>query len=142
METRFTKIGVESRRILQVADLDRQHTTILNEPPPFITTEELGRFAADYRRLMTEATAVVLTGSLPAGLPPEIYGSLATLRGRGRVPPIIDARGPALWYAVSRRPALVIARPRTRRCRHGRVGPMPPGRADAAGRADAIGVGS
>ena len=76
--TGFTAISGESRRILEVADADRGHTTILNEPPPYITTEELGRFAADYRRLMTGAAAVVLSGSLPVGLPPEIYGSLAT----------------------------------------------------------------
>ena len=111
VENRFTAIGGESRRTLEVADSDRQHTTILNEPAPYITTEELGRFAADYRRLMTEAEAVVLSGSLPASLPPEIYGSLATYAAEAGVPTIIDAGGPDLWYGASRRPALVIPGP-------------------------------
>jgi len=111
VETRFTAISGESRRTLEVADSDREHTTILNEPAPFITTEELGRFAADYRRLMTEATAAVLCGSLPVGLPPEIYGSLATYAAEAGVPTIIDARGQALQYGASRRPALVIPGP-------------------------------
>ena len=35
------------------------------EPGPYITPEELGQFAADYRRLMAGAAAVVLCGSLP-----------------------------------------------------------------------------
>jgi tagatose 6-phosphate kinase len=48
------------------------------EPGPYITTEELGRFAADYRRLLAGAAAVVLCGSLPDGLPADIYGSLVT----------------------------------------------------------------
>jgi tagatose 6-phosphate kinase len=108
VETRFTTISGESRRTLEVADTARNHTTILNEPPPYITTEELGRFAADYRRLLTGATVVVLSGTLPAGLPPEIYGSLATYAAEAGVPAIIDAAGPALWYGASRGPALVI----------------------------------
>jgi tagatose 6-phosphate kinase len=109
--TRFTTISGESRRTLEVADTDRQHTTILNEPPPYITTEELGRFAADYRTLMAEATAVVLCGSLPDGLPPEIYGSLATYAAEAGVPTIVDAGGSALRYAAARHPALVIPGP-------------------------------
>ena len=108
--TGFTAISGESRRILEVSDAERGHTTILNEPPPYITTEELGRFAADYRRLMTEAAAVVLSGSLPVGLPPEIYGSLATYAAEARVPTIIDAGGEALRYGAARRPAVVVTR--------------------------------
>lgn len=123
VENRFTAISGESRRTLEVADSDREHTTILNEPAPYITTEELGRFAADYRRLMKEATTVVLSGSLPASLPPEIYGSLATYAAEAGVPTIIDAGGPDLWYGASRRPALVI--------------PGPGGQADADGIAGA-----
>jgi tagatose 6-phosphate kinase len=123
--TGFTEISGESRRILEVADAERGHTTILNEPPPYITTEELGRFAADYRRLMTEAAAVVLSGSLPVGLPPEIYGSLATYAAEARVPTIIDAGGEALRYGAARRPAVVVTRL-----------PSPAGAADSAGAAD------
>jgi tagatose 6-phosphate kinase len=108
--TGFTAISGESRRILEVADAERGHTTILNEPPPYITTEELGRFAADYRRLMTEAAAVVMSGSLPVGLPPEIYGSLATYAAEAQVPTIIDAGGEALRYGAARRPAVVVTR--------------------------------
>ncbi len=123
--TGFTAISGESRRILEVSDAERGHTTILNEPPPYITTEELGRFAADYRRLMTEAVAVVLSGSLPVGLPPEIYGSLATYAAEAQVPTIIDAGGEALRYGAARRPAVVVTRL-----------PSPAGAADSAGAAD------
>jgi tagatose 6-phosphate kinase len=111
VDTRFTTISGESRRILEVADAEREQTTMLNEPAPYITTEELGRFAADYRKLMTEATVAVLCGSLPASLPPEIYGSLTSYAAEAGVPTIIDAEGPALRYGASRRPALAIPGP-------------------------------
>ena len=75
----FTEIGRESRRVLEVTDTASRQTMRLREPGPYVTTEVLGRFAADYRRLLADATAVgVLCGTLPAGLPPEIYGN----RGR------------------------------------------------------------
>jgi tagatose 6-phosphate kinase len=104
----FTEIGRESRRILEVTDTASARTMRLREPGPYVTTEELGRFAADYRRLLADATAVVLCGTLPAGLPPEIYGSLATWAAEAGVPVILSAGGSALRYAASRRPDLVV----------------------------------
>jgi tagatose 6-phosphate kinase len=104
----FTGIGRESRRVLEVLDHATGRRLQFSEPGPFITTEELGRFAADYRRWLAGATAVVLCGSLPAGMPPEIYGSLATYAAEAGVPAILDAGGPALRYGVARHPALVI----------------------------------
>src|SRR6266702_1680319 len=79
------------------------------EPAPYITTEELGRFAADYRRLMTGAAAVVLCGSLPDGLPADTYGSLVTYAVEAGVPVILDAGGEELKHAVGHGPDLVIA---------------------------------
>jgi len=132
VDTRFTTISGESRRILEVADAQRGQTTMLNEPPPYITTEELGRFAADYRKLMTEATVAVLCGSLPASLPPEIYGSLTSYATEAGVPTIIAAEGPALGYGASRRPALAIPGPDGPPDLPGQAGPAGPGRVDAA----------
>jgi tagatose 6-phosphate kinase len=106
--TQFTWITGESRRVVEVADAPSDTITTFCEPAPYITTEELGRLAADYRALMADATVAVLCGSLPAGLPAETYGSLATYAAEAGVPVVLDAAGTALWPAVSRRPALVI----------------------------------
>jgi tagatose 6-phosphate kinase len=53
---------------------------------------------------------VVLCGSLPAGLPPETYGSLASYAAEAGVPAVLDAGGSALWHAAARRPALAVPR--------------------------------
>lgn len=119
--TAFTLIGQESRRVLDVRDTDSGRQLRLIEPGPYITTEELGRFAADYRRLLSGAAAVVLCGSLPAGMPAEVYGTLATYAAEAGVPAILDAGGAALRYGAARRPALVIP------------DPDPAGEANAAG---------
>lgn len=106
--TQFTRIAAESRRVVRVADASAGTVTGFEEPAPYITTEELGRLAADYRALLDGATAVVLCGSLPAGLPAETYGSLTSYATGAGVPVILDAGGSALRYGAARGPALAI----------------------------------
>jgi tagatose 6-phosphate kinase len=109
--TRFTRIGAETRRVVLVGDTATGTTTTFREPAPYITTEELGRLAADYRGLLEGATAVVLCGSLPAGLPSDIYGSLISYAAGAGVPVVLEARGTELRYGAARGPALVIPEP-------------------------------
>ncbi len=106
--TQFTRIGAESRRTVRITDAAAGQVTSLEEPAPYITTEELGRLAADYRALLDGATAVVLCGSLPAGLPAETYGSLTSYAAEAGVPVILNAGGSALRHGAARGPALVI----------------------------------
>jgi tagatose 6-phosphate kinase len=106
--TQFTHIAAETRRVLLVRDLATGQITSLREPAPYITTEELGRLAADYRSLLDGADAVVLSGSLPAGLPAETYGSLVSYAAQAGVPVVLNAGGSALRYGAARRPTLVI----------------------------------
>ena len=105
--TRFTRIAAETRRVVRVTD-SYGHATSFREPAPYITTEELGRLAADYRAMLDDATAVVLSGTLPAGLPTETYGSLTSYATAAGVPVILDAGGSALRYGAARGPALVV----------------------------------
>jgi len=118
--TAFTLIRGESRRIFRFtgpgvpgtgkAAADPDGAVLrFGEPGPYITTEELGRLAADYRRLLAGAAAVVLCGSLPDGLPPDVYGSLVTYAAEAGVPAILDAGGEELKHAVGHGPDLVVA---------------------------------
>jgi tagatose 6-phosphate kinase len=106
--TAFTRIGRESRRVVEVLDEAREESTRLSEPAPFITTEELGRFAGEFRKLVPGADAVVLSGGLASGLPMDIYASLASYAAEASVPAIVHAGGPALWRSLDRHPALVV----------------------------------
>ena len=109
--TQFTRIARESRRLVEVTDAETGTTTSFAEPSPYITTEELGRLAADYRDLLDGASAAVLCGGLPDGLPPETYATFATYAAEAGVPVVLDAGAAALWPAAARRPALVIPEP-------------------------------
>jgi tagatose 6-phosphate kinase len=106
--TAFTLIRGESRRFFRFSGPDVPARRF-SEPGPYITTEELGRFAADYRRLMAGAAAVVLCGSLPDGLDADTYGALVTYAVEAGVPVILDAGGDELKHAVGHGPDLVVA---------------------------------
>jgi tagatose 6-phosphate kinase len=108
--TAFTLIRGESRRLFRFVARDHAgQVQRFGEPGPYITTEELGRFAADYRGLLAGAAAVVLCGSLPDGLPTDIYGTLVTYAAEAGVPVILDAGGEELKHAVDHGPDLVVA---------------------------------
>ena len=115
--TAFTLIRGESRRIFRFAGPEgwdpAEQVIRFGEPSPYITTEELGRFASDYRRLLAGAAAVVLCGSLPDGLPPDTYGSLVIYAAEAGVPVILDAGGEELKHAIGHGPALVVAETRS-----------------------------
>jgi tagatose 6-phosphate kinase len=106
--TQFTPIGMESRRVVEVTDTSTGTTTSFAEPSPYITTEELGRLAGDYRSLIEGASGAVLCGGVPEALPPETFGTFATYAAEMGVPVVLDAGGSALEHGVARRPALVI----------------------------------
>ena len=106
--TQFTPIVMESRRVVEGTDVSTGTTTSFAEPSPYITTEELGRLAADYRALIEGASGAVLCGGVPDALPPETFATFATYAAEAGVPVVLDAGGSALAHGVARRPALVI----------------------------------
>jgi tagatose 6-phosphate kinase len=72
-----------------------------------IGNAEWTRFVESYQALLAEAEAVVLSGSLPPGLPADAYAVLCRLAAEAGVPAMLDADGEALRLGLAGRPALV-----------------------------------
>ncbi|RVX47176.1 tagatose 6-phosphate kinase [Nonomuraea polychroma] len=81
-----------------------RRTALFNEPGPHVTPDELAGFVRRYTSLAREADVVVLSGSLPRGVPADIY---ATLAGIPDAPVIVDADGDPLRHAPKGRPSVV-----------------------------------
>ncbi len=80
--------------------------TEFNAPGPCPDAEETAALAQRLSALAAGDT-LVLSGSLPVGIPPDTYRTvLAGLAGRG-VRAVVDAAGPALWEALPERPFLI-----------------------------------
>ncbi len=104
-------IAADSRTTLVVADAagpsDGTRTALFNEPGPQVTDDELRNFVTMYEAMLADAHAVVLSGSLPRGVPADTYARLAALASAHGVPAIVDADGEPLRHAPRGRPAVV-----------------------------------
>jgi tagatose 6-phosphate kinase len=103
----LTPISGETRRTFAVADSVRGHTALFNEPGPAVSEHEYGEFLVAYEKALSSSQAVVLSGSLPPGVPAEAYAELIAAAAAAGVPVILDASGPALTIGAAAGPAIV-----------------------------------
>jgi tagatose 6-phosphate kinase len=101
----FTPIAGETRRTFAVADSTSGQTALFNEPGPAVTPEEYREFAGTYEKTVASAELVVLSGSLPPGVPDSAYAGLIT--AAAGVPALLDAGGAALALGAAAGPAIV-----------------------------------
>lgn len=88
---------------------DRSHgvMTECNEKGSPVTAEELDGFLSLFARLLPRAKLLVLSGSVPPGVPDDIYRTLALSAQSLRIPVILDASGPLLREGILAHPALI-----------------------------------
>ncbi len=98
--------GASRRTLTAVSTIDGAATEYC-EPGPHISDEEWLAFIAAYEALLTTSRMVVLSGSLPPGVPVDGYGRLTELARRRDIPVVVDAQGDALVAALPVRPWLV-----------------------------------
>jgi tagatose 6-phosphate kinase len=102
---RFAEISAETRRTVSVVDAGGE-ATVFAERGPEVHDHEWARFLELYRELAAAAEIIVLSGSLPGGLPVTAYAELIRATS---VPVILDAGGPALAAGAAAGPA--VAKP-------------------------------
>lgn len=98
------EVAGPARRTVTAVSTQDGSATAFNEPGPVISVREWVDFIARYRELAGRADVVVLSGSLPAGLPDDAYAQLI-MRARTRT--ILDTSGPALLAGVTAAPHVV-----------------------------------
>lgn len=103
----FTDIAADTRRTFVVVDTASGKVASFYEPGPPVTAAEYDRFRVTFADALPGCAAVVLSGSLPAGLPPDTYADLIATAAAAGVPAILDAAGPALLAGAAAGPAIV-----------------------------------
>ncbi len=92
----FLPIAGAARTCTAIVELDRHRVTEINEPGPTITDTEAQAFLDLYETLLPEAWAIVLSGSLPSGLPDDYYALLMKRAHTLGVPTVLDTSGRSL----------------------------------------------
>lgn len=102
----LTPLGGETRQ--SVAVVDDGDATVFNEPGPRIGPEGWASLLGDYATVLAAgAEAVVVSGSVPVGVPDDAYRQLVALAHQHGVPAVLDATGPQLLNALDARPAVL-----------------------------------
>lgn len=103
----FTHVASETRSCINGWDLSCDASTEYLEPGAPVTPDEVARFYDDFQRMLPQADAVTLSGSLPKGVPEDGYATLiARCREAGK-PVLLDASGEALRQAVEAQPSFI-----------------------------------
>jgi tagatose 6-phosphate kinase len=131
----FLPVPGETRRTLAVVDTAAGDATGFWEPGPTVPAERWAAFLHHYRGLLAGAAVVVLSGSLPPGVPGDAYAILVAAARKAGVPAIVDADGPALVAAAGAGPDIVKPNADELRAATGRDDP-------AAGAADLLSRGA
>lgn len=102
----FTHIEQETRVSTNILAENGYVTEIL-EPGPVITEEELQAFLEEYEKQLVNCELVVLSGSIPGGVPGDIYGTLTRLARKQGCKVLLDTSGEALKRGVEAAPYLI-----------------------------------
>lgn len=102
----FVQVAGETRSCLAIITESGAQTEIL-EPGPTVTQEEQEAFLAKYQELLSKATVVAASGSMPKGLPGDFYGQLINLARKAGKPFLLDTSGEALIQGIKAQPYFV-----------------------------------
>jgi len=105
--SRLVHLEVETRTCISVVDPDNQTITELYENGETIPPEACQNFLECYTGILAGCQAVALSGSLPAGVPSDFFGTLVRCANDAGVPAFLDTHGSALIAGMAARPAVV-----------------------------------
>jgi 1-phosphofructokinase/tagatose 6-phosphate kinase len=103
----FVRIHEESRTNTSVLDPTSGEQTEINERGPLVSAREIETFRNKLLYLARGAAMVVVAGSLPRGLEPDIYASLVRELQRMGLTTVVDTDGEPLHQAVRAEPDVI-----------------------------------
>lgn len=108
MPAAFVSIGGESRINIKISDSETGAQTELNETGPVVSPQEYESLLGRVRELLPTFDVLVLSGSVPPGVPDDVYAVLTRIaRDEFGVDTLLDASGDALRAGVEACPAIV-----------------------------------
>lgn len=107
IENDFIKIPEETRLNTKIVDTVNNTYTDVNENGPEITSEELRKIKEKIISYMKEENLLVLSGSLPKGIPEDFYKELILEANKRSCKVILDAEGKKFTEAIKAAPYLI-----------------------------------
>jgi len=103
----FTPIKQETRTNFIITDTKTSQQTRIDAPGPRISQKELERFYRKVREIQPKPDLIVASGSVPPGVPVNIYYNIVMGAKRYRVRTILDTEGQWLAEGIQAKPYLI-----------------------------------
>jgi len=103
----FTPIEQETRTNFIITDTRTSQQTRIDAPGPHISKKELERFYRKVREIHPEPDLIVASGSIPPGVPVNIYYNIVMEAKGYRVRTILDSEGQWLEEGIKAKPYLI-----------------------------------
>lgn len=104
IDSDFMEIPGETRINIKIFDRKAKKITEVNESGCVVSSEELPKFQERFRELCGEARITIMTGSLPPGVPDNVYAQFIETAKAAGAQTILDADGEALKKGIASRP--------------------------------------
>ncbi|MCX7942141.1 MAG: PfkB family carbohydrate kinase, partial [Dictyoglomaceae bacterium] len=90
----FVKLKKDIRFAIGIIETENQRpTTVINGRGPEISMEHIYELKEKFKKLIINSKFVVLSGSIPPGVPSDIYSELLDISGNYPVIKVLDAQG-------------------------------------------------
>ncbi|MDC7220895.1 MAG: 1-phosphofructokinase family hexose kinase [Spirochaetales bacterium] len=102
MEDRFLLVDGATREGIKLIDPEKSHITDINFPGFDVSPGLLQQFLVRFTQSVKDADYLVLSGSLPRGVPVDIYGTLSAIGREAGAFVAVDTSGEALRSLINR----------------------------------------
>lgn len=102
--TNFVHINGETRCNITIIDSQQNHITTISQSGPKISHEELEIFIDRYKKMVRISKVIILSGSIPPGVPNNIYATLIDIANKENKPCILNCPGKPFEIGVEAGP--------------------------------------
>jgi len=103
----FTHVQAETRCCINCWDLSTGKSTEFLEPGAAVTQADVARFFADFDAQLPMADAVAVSGSVPKGVPDDVYCQIIRRCKQKGIPVLLDTSGERLTVAAAEKPSFL-----------------------------------
>lgn len=104
----FVDVDEDTRACIKIVDKTNRQQTELNETGPVVADAAYNRMVELYRELVPQFDIVLLSGSVPPGVPETVYADLIRIaQDDYDVPAMLDAADAPLKAGIAARPEMV-----------------------------------
>ncbi len=106
---KFIPVGIKgnSRVCTIILDLNNSTETVINENGPAISRQELKMFLLKFKKEIRKAEVLVLSGSMPLGVPYNFYYKLLLIAKKYKVRTVLDTSKEALAEGIKASPDIL-----------------------------------